>query len=545
MCIRAALYLRKSKEDQQNSLETQRTEAMAYCKSKGWQVLEEHIYIDDSISRAEFQKRPQLFAMLKACKAKAFDVVVCRDESRLGGDMGRSMVLIGDILDHGVKLVYYYTDETVELNSATDKIMLAVRGFAAELEREKISSRTHEALKVKASKGLAVAGKCFGYRHVEIMNGDKRDRVEYAIDQQQAEVLVFMFESFATGKAVRTIAHELNAKGVLPPQAGKRGTRSWSPSAIRDMLHNDRYLGRVVWNRENEAIYRHGTKHREWRPQDEWIIVEKPELRIISDELWEAVQARFRPTGHKRPRSDGKYLLAGLARCGTCGGPIYVRNTKSGQTIIKGYACKYHRDRGHSVCDCTLIRSVEKVDDVVVEYVESKVLREEVITEALAEVRKRLKERANQPSDVPDLEARETKLNREIHRLTQAIALTDQPLESLAVSLADRERQVRELRARIAVLKAAPSVLDMEVKKLESEARARLADLRGMLRRNPAEGRQALERIFTGPLVMKMIRTPEGLRFEITGRTDTGLRSVPNEIRTRVTALKGPCPGPG
>ncbi len=41
----------------------------------------------------------------------------------------------------------------------------------------------------------------------------------------------------------------------------------------------------------------------------------------------------------------------------------------------------------------------------------------------LAEVRRRLRDQAKQPSEIPDLEARETQLYREIQRLTAAILI--------------------------------------------------------------------------------------------------------------------------
>ncbi len=45
----------------------------------------------------------------------------------------------------------------------------------------------------------------------------------------------------------------------------------------------------------------------------------------------------------------------------------------------------------------------------------------------------------------------------------------------------------------------APAVLDLEVRRLEREARPRLADLQELLSRNVAEARKALEALFDGP----------------------------------------------
>jgi hypothetical protein len=42
--------------------------------------------------------------MINAAEAKDFDVIVCRDETRLGGDGPRTTLLIQDVIDAGVRL---------------------------------------------------------------------------------------------------------------------------------------------------------------------------------------------------------------------------------------------------------------------------------------------------------------------------------------------------------------------------------------------------------------------------------------------------------
>ena len=89
-----------------------------------------------------------------------------------------------------------------------------------------------------------------------------------------------------------SIARDLNDRRLPAPLAGKRGTGSWSPSAIREMLLRDRYRGAYVWNKTRK-LYRGGTKVRGPRPESGWITEGAPELRIIEEDLWDRVQARF------------------------------------------------------------------------------------------------------------------------------------------------------------------------------------------------------------------------------------------------------------
>lgn len=116
--MRVATHARRSTDEHQAaSLETQLGEAKRFVESRGWTWSEDHIYIEDAVSRAEFKKRPMLLKLLNAAEAKAFDVVVTRDETRLGGDMVRTCLLIQDLLDAGTQLFYYFSGERVLLDA--------------------------------------------------------------------------------------------------------------------------------------------------------------------------------------------------------------------------------------------------------------------------------------------------------------------------------------------------------------------------------------------------------------------------------------------
>jgi len=69
--MQAAIYARKSTEqagvaDEQKSVRRQIDNAKAFAATKGWQVRDEHIYVDDGISGAEFKKRPGFMALMSA-----------------------------------------------------------------------------------------------------------------------------------------------------------------------------------------------------------------------------------------------------------------------------------------------------------------------------------------------------------------------------------------------------------------------------------------------------------------------------------------------
>jgi hypothetical protein len=451
--------------------------------------------------------------------------------------MHRTGLVVQDIVERGKRLFCYFEGNEITLDGATDKIMMALRGFAAELEREKIAGRTREHLETKARRGLVTGGAVYGYTNVPVEEGGRRVHVDHKINEAEAAIVREVFELRAAGEGYKSIAKRLNSRAVPAPKAGKRGSGSWAPTMIREMLLRERYLGVLVWGKAAKT-YRGGTKVRLETAESERIRTVREELRIVPQALWDQVQATMRDrskpwlSGSKGPQP--KHLLSGLARCGECGGRIGAVAGKHGSEIAKLYGCAHHRDRGASVCGNTLRRPVEAVDAAVVEWIEANVLSEEVIAAALAEVRTRLAARSEQPNlERDELEAEAKRLRVELDRLVGALASGVESATIVTV-IGEREKRLSEVRARLQVLAVAPSVLDLEVRRLEREARSRLSNFQALLGRNVTEGRKALEALFNGPLRFTATQTDDGRRYLVEGAAAVGslftTESVPNGI---------------
>jgi site-specific DNA recombinase len=92
----AAIYCRKSTtqdvSDEQRSVARQEEQARAYAARKGWRVLDEHVYIDDGVSGAEFATRPGFVRLMNALQPRPpFQVLIMSEESRLGREMTQTM----------------------------------------------------------------------------------------------------------------------------------------------------------------------------------------------------------------------------------------------------------------------------------------------------------------------------------------------------------------------------------------------------------------------------------------------------------------------
>src|SRR5215813_14529930 len=160
-----ALYARKSTEqtgvtDEQRSVTRQIEHARAWALARGWVVRDEYVFVDDGISGAEFQKRPGLTRLLNMLRPRPpFQVLITSEESRLGRGQIQTAYVIQQILDADVRIVYYLDGRERTLDSATDKVLLSVTAFAAEMERKRAQQRTYDAMLRLARGGYVTAGR--------------------------------------------------------------------------------------------------------------------------------------------------------------------------------------------------------------------------------------------------------------------------------------------------------------------------------------------------------------------------------------------------
>ena len=171
----AAIYCRRSTEqsgvsDDQKSVARQIDHARQYAARKGWTVADQHVYVDDGISGAEFANRPGFLRLMNAVKPRApFQVLIMSEESRLGREQLEVGYALKQIIQAGARVFFYLEDRERTLDSPTDKIMLSLTTFFDELEREQARQRTYDAMFRKAKAGHVTGGWTLGYRNVEIV----------------------------------------------------------------------------------------------------------------------------------------------------------------------------------------------------------------------------------------------------------------------------------------------------------------------------------------------------------------------------------------
>jgi hypothetical protein len=96
--------------------------------------------------------------------------------------------------------------------------------------------------------------------------------------------------------------------------------------AIRAVLYRQRYRGVVVWNQTQKRIA-WGLERRSLKGSTDWITIEVPELRIVSEAQWFAAHSRLEQTRQTYLRSTHGHLWgrpAGATSRSTCSPPRWT-----------------------------------------------------------------------------------------------------------------------------------------------------------------------------------------------------------------------------
>jgi site-specific DNA recombinase len=517
LMIAAAIYARKSTDQhvatEEKSVTRQLEQAKVYAARHGWTVLEEHCYVDDGVSGAEFAKRPGLVALLNALKPRPpFQVLLLYDSDRLGREQNETAYIMKRLSQAGVAIH--------ETKDGGRELLAAVLAGASEIERAKARTRTRDALARKAARGYVAGGRCFGYTNVVVSDtAGRRAHVVRQINAEEAAVVRRIFTLAAEGHGLKKLAHQLNCEQALAPIPGRGGVRGWAPSSIREILHRELYRGVVVWGRKRKRD-QWGQRHVTHADKAEWVRHPDETLRIVPEALWQAAQARIAETRHVylrgaegtlwgRPASgiESKYLLTGFARCGSCGGTMEVRRLDWRHTRTKGpfYQCASYVRRGLSICDNTLALPLALADAEVLDAIEANVLHPSVVRDAIREAIDEMRRPTTiDPAHSATLKDETRHIDNQLANLTRAVKLGGS-LPVLVAEIQSLERRKAEIQR---VVTPTP-VAFVDVAKLE----ALMRQWREMFRSNVAMARQILRELLAGERVVFTPR-PEARRYD-------------------------------
>ncbi len=321
--MRVAIYIRVSTEDQARegySLEVQSEYLLDFAKRENWQVYfpdgSAKIYEDDGYSGYSLE-RPAFEALMNDARNKKFELILVYKLDRFSRRLKDILNILDELDNLGIQ--FKSATEPYDTTTSAGKLMIQQLGSFAEFERNRIIERVVPGMIKGAQNGQWQGARYapFGYRY-------NKELKKLEICQDEANLVKDIYKRYLAGDSGCRIAGVFYNNGVRSRSGGK-----FHSKLICDILKNQVYLGKLVWNR-NRYDTRKKTKNGTGKgyryvknAPSQAIEVDGAHEAIIDRETFDLVQKKRETNttyrgGYTRYKNR-IYYLSGLLYCAECG----------------------------------------------------------------------------------------------------------------------------------------------------------------------------------------------------------------------------------
>ena len=353
--MKIAAYCRVStdKADQLNSLEAQKEFFSEYTQRTGDVLVK--LYADEGISGTKIKNRKEFLRMMADAEKGMFDMVVVKDISRFARNTVDLLQNVRKLKALGIETQFLTANMTSMGNS---EFVLTIFGALAQEESANTSKRVKFGKKLNAEKGR-VPNIVYGY--------DKTigDYFNLEINKEESKVVKQIYKWYTEeGYGAAKISNMLNEKGYRT----KRNCK-WSQNAICRILTNEIYTGKIINGKQEISDFLTGQRRE--KDETEWLVVERPELRMIEDEVFEKAQEILRGRNDafnlNHERQSNKYLFSTLIKCKECGWS-FRRTVRTYKNTYVRWVCSGRNGKGADSCPNKTAVDEEELIQVLQEY---------------------------------------------------------------------------------------------------------------------------------------------------------------------------------
>lgn len=297
----AAIYCRISLSRFGDTLKVDDQERICrdLAAARGWATCDAQVYKDNSVSAwRRDRKRPGWDAMLAAVERHEVNAIIVYHGDRLIRQPWDLELLLRLADDRRIQLASATGQR--DLSNEDDRFIVRIEAAAACREVAATSRRLKSYYERRAGEGYVRlggrGGRAFGFEPDGL-----------TIRQADAEVIRDVAERILDGDPVGAICRHLNTRGVRTSTGGE-----WAHGSLAKLMQRARLAG---------LVEHHGQ-----------IVGKAAWPAILPRNTWESVVAAL--SGKAKalgftPSNDRRYLLSGIATCGTCTEPLAPRwNTR-------------------------------------------------------------------------------------------------------------------------------------------------------------------------------------------------------------------------
>ncbi len=315
---KAAQYVRMSTEHQRYSTENQADAIQRYADERGYQIIK--TYSDAGKSGLRIQGRAGLTQLIDDIEGghADFKTVLVYDVSRWGRFQDADESAYYEYACKRAGISVEYCAEQFENDGSTMSTVVKglKRAMAGEYSRElsqKVFAGQSRLIELGYRQGGAPG---FGLRRMLIDEAGnakgilapgehksiQTDRVTLVPgpDEEIAVVNQIFQEFVGDGRSEAEIAADLNARGIKTDL-----DRSWTPTVVRQILTNEKYIGNNIWNRNSFKLKKRHVRN----DPSNWVRAVGAFEAIVSADLFEAAGAII---GARSQRMSDEEMLEGL-----------------------------------------------------------------------------------------------------------------------------------------------------------------------------------------------------------------------------------------
>lgn len=327
---RVAAYCRVStdSDDQVNSFLNQVRYYTDFIRTSDKMELVD-IYADEGITGTSLNKREDFKRMLNDARLGKIDRIYVKSVQRFARNSLECLESVRKLAEYGASV--YFENDRIDTKSMSSEMILYIKSAFAQNDSLNFSKRMATSYRMKMEDGNFITYNApYGYR---------LETGSLVIIEEEAVIVVRIFDMYLAGKGMGQIAAILNREGVYSRE-GK-----WNTTHIRYILSNEKYIGDALLQKTYTPEIL-PLRNRKNNGEKDKFYVTNSHPAIISREVFEAAQQRLKEREQYAPKKPKQqYLLSRMIYCNECGW-AYKRKVQHGviywvcsQKGVAGYEC--------------------------------------------------------------------------------------------------------------------------------------------------------------------------------------------------------------
>ncbi|WP_319201873.1 recombinase family protein [uncultured Ilyobacter sp.] len=321
---KALVYLRVSDPNQEirDSLNKQEEQTLRYCEFKGYHIFK----IIKEVGSGRRNDREGFKELEEEIENNSFDVLIFYELSRLARNTYILHNLIHDLKINKISFESV-TENYLNSDSPTSKLMLSFIASMAEMESDMTSKRVQNRMKYYTSQGFWMFQPPKGY---------VLENKILKINDNESEEVKSIYNEFLKGASYADLSREYNI----------------SHPGLINLLTNVAYIGKTKFGFEG----RDKDTGKRFKGGDGTVYEGKHES-IIDRGTFDAVQSLIKSKSDNRHRSNkGDYLLTGILRHNNCNMKMYGKKNPN-RKDYRYYQCS----------SCYFSISIRKIEKIVID----------------------------------------------------------------------------------------------------------------------------------------------------------------------------------